>query len=123
MSARVAPIFRPMIPSNIRRLNGYADDVVELGRELGLHGAVFVGHSVSAMIGVLASIKAPGMFSSLVLVGPSARYIDDGDYKAALAKRKSANCWSFWKPTTWDGRRKWLPPSWETWIVQSLARN
>jgi sigma-B regulation protein RsbQ len=41
---------------------------------------VFVGHSVSAMIGVLASLKAPGMFSKLALVGPSPRYIDDDDY-------------------------------------------
>jgi sigma-B regulation protein RsbQ len=50
------------------------------GRELNLSGAVFVGHSVSAMIGVLASLKAPDLFESLVLVGPSARYINDGDY-------------------------------------------
>ena len=42
--------------------------------------AVFVGHSVSAMIGALASIKAPELFESLVMVGPSPRYIDDGDY-------------------------------------------
>jgi sigma-B regulation protein RsbQ len=58
-------------------LSGYADDVVEIGRELGLQDAVFVGHSVSSMIGVLAARKAPGMFGKLVLVGPSARYIDD----------------------------------------------
>ena len=54
-------------------LSGYADDVVEIGRELGLKDAVFVGHSVSSMIGVLAAAKAPGMFGKLVLVGPSAR--------------------------------------------------
>jgi sigma-B regulation protein RsbQ len=61
-------------------LGGYADDVVEIGRELGLRDAVFVGHSVSAMIGALAALKAPGMFGKLVMIGPSARYIDDGDY-------------------------------------------
>ena len=61
-------------------LAGYADDVVEIGRELGLRDAVFVGHSVSAMIGVLASLKAPEMFEALVLVGPSPRYIDDDGY-------------------------------------------
>ena len=61
-------------------LDGYADDVVDIGRELGWKDAVFVGHSVSAMIGVLASQKAPGMFSKLVLVGPSPRYIDDEGY-------------------------------------------
>ncbi|QPF82280.1 alpha/beta hydrolase [Bradyrhizobium genosp. L] len=61
-------------------LGGYADDVVEIGRKLGLQDAVFVGHSVSAMIGALAVPKAPGMFGKLVMIGPSARYIDDGDY-------------------------------------------
>ena len=61
-------------------LSGYADDLVEVGRELDLTDAVFVGHSVGAMIGILASLKAPGMIGCLVLVGPSPRYIDDGDY-------------------------------------------
>jgi sigma-B regulation protein RsbQ len=61
-------------------LQGYADDVVEIGRELALSDAIFVGHSVSAMVGVLASIAAPSLFSTLILVGPSARYIDDGEY-------------------------------------------
>lgn len=69
-------------------LSGYADDVVEIGRELNLKDAVFVGHSVSAMIGVLASIKAPGMFGQLVLVGPSARYIDDGDYVGGFSDKQ-----------------------------------
>lgn len=61
-------------------LAGYADDLVEIGTELELKGAVFVGHSVGAMIGALASLKAPDMFASLVLVGPSPRYINDEGY-------------------------------------------
>jgi sigma-B regulation protein RsbQ len=61
-------------------LNGYADDVVEVASELGLKDAIFVGHSVSAMIGVLAANKAPRMFSELVMIGPSPRYIDDDGY-------------------------------------------
>ena len=61
-------------------LAGYADDVVEIIRELNLSDVVFVGHSVSAMIGVLASLKAPELFERLILVGPSPRYIDDGEY-------------------------------------------
>jgi sigma-B regulation protein RsbQ len=72
-------------PVKYSNLSGYADDVVEIGRELGLSNAVFVGHSVSAMIGVLASLKAPDLFESLVLVGPSPRYIDDGDYVGGFA--------------------------------------
>jgi sigma-B regulation protein RsbQ len=61
-------------------LQGYAQDVVELCRELGVTDGVFVGHSVSAMIGVLADLQAPELFAQLVLVGPSARYIDDDGY-------------------------------------------
>ena len=51
-------------------LSGYAEDLVEIIRDLDLDGVVFVGHSVSAVIGVLASIKAPELFSKLVLIGP-----------------------------------------------------
>ena len=59
-------------------LDGYADDVIEIARELQLKDAIFVGHSVSAMIGILAANKAPGVFKQLVLVGPSPKYIDEG---------------------------------------------
>src|SRR4051794_26745210 len=69
-------------------LAGYADDVVEIGRELDLKDAVFVGHSVSCMIGALAVQKAPGMFGKLVMVGPSARYIDDGDYHGGFSEKQ-----------------------------------
>ncbi|MBW0145373.1 alpha/beta hydrolase [Sphingomicrobium sp. B8] len=61
-------------------LRGYAEDVVEIGRAIGIQNGVFVGHSVSAMIGALADIDAPGMFSELIMVGPSPRYIDDERY-------------------------------------------
>jgi sigma-B regulation protein RsbQ len=67
-------------PEKYGNINSYADDVVEILRELSLEGAIFVGHSVSSMIGVLAAQTAPELFSHLILVGPSPRYIDDGDY-------------------------------------------
>jgi sigma-B regulation protein RsbQ len=66
-------------PARYASLDGYADDVVELCRALGVAGGVFVGHSVSAMIGILAAKRAPDLFEKLVLVGPSPCYIDDGD--------------------------------------------
>jgi sigma-B regulation protein RsbQ len=69
-------------------LQAYADDVVEIGRALDLSDAVFVGHSVSAMIGALATLKAPGMFSDLVMVGPSPRYIDDADYRGGFSREQ-----------------------------------
>ncbi|MES2922390.1 MAG: alpha/beta hydrolase [Verrucomicrobiota bacterium] len=61
-------------------LEGYADDVIEIAEELGLKNAIFVGHSVSAMIGLLAARKVPKLFKAMVLIGPSPSYIDDGDY-------------------------------------------
>ncbi|MCF2505403.1 alpha/beta hydrolase [Dyadobacter sp. CY107] len=61
-------------------LNGYAQDVIDICHELALKNCVFIGHSVSSMVGVLASIKEPELFDSLVLIGPSARYIDDDQY-------------------------------------------
>lgn len=69
-------------------LHGYADDILEIGQRLNLNGAIFVGHSVSAMIGALAAIKDPQMFDALVMVGPSPRYIDDGDYRGGFTERQ-----------------------------------
>jgi sigma-B regulation protein RsbQ len=61
-------------------LDGYADDVIEILESIGASDAIFVGHSVSAMIGALACNKRPDLFARLVMVGPSARYINDVGY-------------------------------------------
>jgi sigma-B regulation protein RsbQ len=61
-------------------LSGYADDVLSICRELSLRDVIFVGHSVSAMIGVLAAVQEPQRFERLVLVAPSPRYIHDEGY-------------------------------------------
>ena len=61
-------------------LQGYADDILEIFDELKLDDAIFVGHSVSAVIGILAAIKRPELFDKLVLIGPSPRYINDHGY-------------------------------------------
>ena len=58
-------------------LHGYARDVLEICEALELSDVVFVGHSVSAMVGVLAANAEPGRFAALVLVAPSPRYVDD----------------------------------------------
>jgi sigma-B regulation protein RsbQ len=61
-------------------LEGYAADLLEICRELDLWDVIYVGHSVAAMMGVLAAAEEPDRFSRLVLVGPSPRYIDDEGY-------------------------------------------
>src|SRR5690606_22090095 len=61
-------------------LQGYAADVLEICQALELQDVIYVGHSVSAMIGVLASIQEPGRFSKLILICPSPSFINDGEY-------------------------------------------
>ncbi|MGW2983026.1 alpha/beta fold hydrolase [Streptomyces goshikiensis] len=65
-------------------LSGYAQDVVDVCEALDLRDAVFVGHSVSAMIGVLAAQTAPERIGALVMVAPSPRYIDDEGYRGGF---------------------------------------
>ena len=67
-------------------LVGYASDVVDIVRELDLHDVVFVGHSVAAMIGVLAVTAAPDRFAKLVLLTPSPRYLDDDGYRGGFSR-------------------------------------
>lgn len=58
-------------------LEGYAEDVLDICHALDLRDVIFVGHSVSSMIGVLAANREPELFDRLVLIGPSARYVND----------------------------------------------
>jgi sigma-B regulation protein RsbQ len=73
-------------PDRYATLDGYAQDVVEIAEALDLTDAVFVGHSVSSMIGVLAAARAPGRLGKLVLVGPSPRYVDDEGYRGGFTR-------------------------------------
>ncbi|MFH8990364.1 alpha/beta fold hydrolase [Streptomyces sp. NPDC017940] len=72
-------------PERYASLDGYARDVVEVCEELGLERAAFVGHSVSAMVGVLAARTAPERIGALVMVAPSPRYIDDDGYRGGFS--------------------------------------
>lgn len=73
-------------PQKYEKLEGYADDIVEIAKALNLSDIIFVGHSVSALIGIIASRQAPELFKSLVLVGPSPSYINDGDYVGGFSR-------------------------------------
>ncbi len=77
-------------PRRHSSLEGYANDVVAICDELDLDRLVFVGHSVSAMIGVLAAIARPERFDRLVLVGPSPRYLDDEGYVGGFSEEDIA---------------------------------
>ena len=67
-------------------LEGYAQDIIEICDALQLSNVILVGHSVSSMIGVLAAKHRPDLFSQLILVGPSASYINDGEYHGGFER-------------------------------------
>ncbi len=67
-------------PRRYSTLDGYAHDVLDVCAALDLRDVIFVGHSVSSMIGVLAAKREPWRFSKLVMVSPSPRYLNDADY-------------------------------------------
>lgn len=73
-------------PERYSTLGGYADDVIEILDALEVKDVIFVGHSVSSMVGALASIKRPDLFERLVMVGPSARYVDDDGYVGGFSR-------------------------------------
>ncbi len=73
-------------PVRYDSLDGYASDVLDICRELDLERVVFVGHSVSAMVGALAALREPERFDKLVMVGPSPRYIDDNGYRGGFTR-------------------------------------
>ena len=68
-------------------LDGYAQDVLDIVRELDLRDVIFVGHSVSSMIGILAANQEPGRFERLILIGPSPRYINDDQYVGGFERK------------------------------------
>jgi sigma-B regulation protein RsbQ len=67
-------------------LQGYADDLCEVLNEVTAAPAVCVGHSVSAMIALLANLKCPDQFLAQVMVGPSPCYVNDGDYHGGFER-------------------------------------
>ena len=75
-------------PDRYSSLSGYTQDVLDVCDALDLEDVVFVGHSVSGMVGVLAALERPELFADLILVGPSPRYLDEEpDYVGGFEKQ------------------------------------
>ncbi|GHJ37193.1 alpha/beta fold hydrolase [Streptomyces sp. TS71-3] len=72
-------------PERYASLHGYAQDVLDVCAELDLERVVFVGHSVSSMVGVLAAQAAPERIGALVMVCPSPCYVDDDGYRGGFS--------------------------------------
>ncbi|WP_158795594.1 alpha/beta fold hydrolase [Pedobacter sp. L105] len=75
-------------PEKYKELDGYAQDIMEIINELNLVDIIFVGHSVSAMMGILSAEQAPNLFKTLILVSPSSSYIDDKDYIGGFSRNE-----------------------------------
>lgn len=73
-------------PELYNSLSGFAQDVLDICKALQLEQVIYVGHSVSSMIGVLAAIKEPSYFKKLIFLGPSSCYLNDGDYTGGLER-------------------------------------
>ena len=73
-------------PERYRSMEGYAQDVLEIATELDLRRTVFVGHSVSSMIGIIAANRQPERFAHLILIGPSPCYINDEGYQGGFTR-------------------------------------
>jgi len=77
---------KPFDFSKYAELEGYARDLIEIVSDNIKGDAIFIGHSVSSMIGLLAEKMQPGLFSKLVLVAPSPCYINDGEYNGGFMR-------------------------------------
>lgn len=64
-------------PECYQGLAEYAEDVLELCNALNVSSCTWVGHSLSGMVGVLASLMEPSRFQRLVLLNASPRYLND----------------------------------------------
>jgi sigma-B regulation protein RsbQ len=74
-------------PVKYGTLHGYAQDILDILHAVDGHKAIFVGHSVSALVGILAAIREPALFDRLILVGPSPCYINDEGYTGGFTRK------------------------------------
>jgi len=82
-------------PGKYNSIDGYVQDVLDICEALELTNAIFVGHSVSSMIGLLAAIRHPAYFSKLIFIGPSPRYLNTADYKGGFERQDLENLFEF----------------------------
>lgn len=57
-------------------LDGYAENIIDVCRALNLEKVTIVGHSVSSMIGLIASIDSPQYFANMVMICPSPCFLN-----------------------------------------------
>ena len=88
-------------------LQGYADDLLEVCDAAGAHNAVLVGHSVGAIIGMLAAIRWPSAFTTWCWSRLRPATSTTAATWAASNARTLTPCWRRWRPTTGTGPTRW----------------
>ncbi|GER25704.1 karrikin insensitive 2 intermediate 2 [Striga asiatica] len=61
-------------------LEGYAHDLILILDEFNVRSCIFVGHSLSAMTGAIASVLRPDLFKKIIMLSASPRFLNTGDY-------------------------------------------
>lgn len=74
-------------PHRYRSLHSYAADLLEILEALGVKQAVYVGHSMSAMIGMIAALQEPDYFARMIFIGASPRYLNEAGYHGGFEQR------------------------------------
>lgn len=67
-------------------LRGYSQDIIDICDAMDLKNIAFVGHSVSGMIGALASIERPDLMEQMIMIGPSPYYLNEPGYSGGFDK-------------------------------------
>lgn len=97
-------------PARYATLDGYASDLLDVCHAVGAERVRFVGHSVSGMIGLLASIREPELFERLVLVGPSPSYVNDPPHYHGGFERADIDALLDLMDRNYIGWANWLAP-------------
>lgn len=73
-------------PDRYASLSDYGRDVIEIIESLDCGPVVYVGHSVSGSIGMLAAIARPDLFQHLVMLCPNPCFINDPPYEGGFER-------------------------------------
>lgn len=79
------------VSSKYSSFTAFADDLISLIEEMNLNGVIFIAHSMSGMIGCIASVNRPDLFKHLVLIGASPRYLNSEDYEGGFDRTEVEN--------------------------------
>ena len=96
-------------------LTGYANDIIAICQKLNLQDVILVGHSVSCMIGLYAAIAQPALFSTVIMICPSPRYINDSGYFGGFEKKEVDQLLAIMK----DDYEKWV----DIFVPKALGEN